>query len=283
MNKTLRISFGILVLLILITGLASAMTINSVDADNFSPGEEQKITLEIKNTLDENVKDISVELDISKVPFIIISSEEIDKIDEDDSEDIDIKIKTTNDAKAGDYSVPYVLRYKLEDDSEDEKEGNFIFTIEANPELSFSIIAENPIIGNKGEIKFTIVNKGFGDAKFVNVKITPEGYTLLSADNDYIGTISSDDFETISLDVIFKKTNPTLNAEIEYKDFDNEDKTESVVLPIKVYSNEEALDLGIIKKDNTLFYIGGGVIIFAVWMIIRKIRKKRKQNKSQGK
>lgn len=265
--------------LVLTINFIPAMTV-SVDADNFSPGDEQEITLKIKNTLDESIKDISFEIS-EEVPFTIINSDEVDEINEDDTENLDVKLKTASDAKAGDYSIPYILKYKLSDDTEEEKEGTFILTIEANPELSYTVNSENAIVGTQGKIKFTIINKGLGDAKFVSVKISPNGYTLLSGDSEYVGTIGSDDFETINFDVIFKD-NPSLNAEIEYKDFNNQKIIKNVNLPVTVYTPEEALALGITKQDNTLVYMIAGTVLFASFMIIRKILKKRRKNKSQG-
>jgi len=188
MNKQTKILSLIVIGLFLTLNLISAMTISSVDAENFSPGEEQEISLKVKNTIDKNVEEVSVDLDISETPFVIMSAEEVDEVDEDDTETLDVMLKVSNNARAGDYSISYTLTYTIEGESDSiEKEGTFTLTIEANPELSYSVNVENPIIGNKGKIKFTIVNKGLGDAKFVNIKINPQGYTLLSANNDYVG------------------------------------------------------------------------------------------------
>lgn len=283
MNKT-KIFGSVLVMLVLTASLVASLGVDSISAENFSPGEEQEISLKIKNNLDEKITDVSVDIDNSKIPFVVTSSEEIDEIDDDDSEKIDMTIKAVSGAEAGDYSVPYTLYYKFEDDEEIySKEGIFVLTIEANPDLAYTITTEKPIIGNQGKIKLTIVNKGLGDAKFVNVKINPKGFALLSASEDYIGTISSDDFETVTFNVIFDDKNPVLSAVVDYKNFDNEKVSKSLELPVTVYSREEALKLGMVKNDNTMFYIVGAVLGAVGFFVIKKIRKKRKQNKMQGK
>lgn len=290
MNKQIKILFSVLALLVLTLSLTSAMTVKSVDTNNFQPGSKQTISIDVKNTLSENTEDVSLTLDISKAPFIVISSDEVSEIDSDDTETLDFTIKASNDAKAGDYSIPYTLYYTINNTRYPiipvtgiiPITGTFSLIVEANPELSCTASAENPVVGLQGKIKFTIVNKGLGDAKFLSVKIIPEGYTLLSADNDYIGTINSDDSTTISFDAIFNKENPTLNAQIEYKDFNNQKVTKSVNLPVIVYSSEEALKLGIIKQNNTILYLVVIVIGISIWIITRKIRKKRRLNKAQG-
>ncbi len=281
MDKKIKILMSTLIILVLTLALASAMGVNSVDADNFQPGDEQEITIKIKNTLDDDASSVSLTLDMSDLPFSVISSDDSTDIDEDDTEGFDFTIKASNDAKAGDYQIPYKLTYKINETS-DSKEGTFSLTVEANPELVYSLSVENPVVGGQGKIKLKIVNKGFGDAKFVDVKIISDGYTLLSEEENYIGTISSDDSETIDLDVVFKKQNTNLNAQIEYRDFNNEKITKNISLPVSVYSREQALQMGIIKPNNTPYYITAAIVIFIVWMIIRRIRKKRRMNKAQG-
>jgi hypothetical protein len=121
-----------------------------------------------------------------------------------------------------------------------------------------------------------------GDAKFVGVTLIPSGYTLLSEDNYYIGTIDSDDSQNENFEVLFTSQNPTITARVEYKNFDNELVTETINLPLTVYSQEQALKLGIIQANNSGRYILLSAAFIIGWIIIRKIRKKRRLNKAQG-
>ena len=56
-------------------------------------------------------------------------------------------------------------------------------------------------------------------------------------------------------------------------------KKTSVNLPFKVYTEEEALNLGLIKKSNTTLYIEGAAILLVAWLIWRAIKKRRKNNR----
>ena len=96
----------------------------------------------------------------------------------------------------------------------------------------------------------------------------------------YAGTVDSDDFETATFDVLFKAQNPTFTAVIEYTDFDNNKKTETINLPTQVYTKEKALELGIIQKSKLPLYIGIIVAFVILWIIFRSIRKKRRMKKS---
>jgi hypothetical protein len=279
MKKQIKILFSTLFLVVLTLSLISAMTVKSVDATNFQPGGEQEITLKIKNTLDVDAADVSLTFDIpSGTPFTLIDSEDTKDIDKGDTENFDFKIKAISDAKAGDYQIPYTINYN----TNQTKKGTFTLTVEAEPQLVYSVSAENPLIGSKGKLTLKINNKGLGDARFVSLTVTPSKFTMLSNKEVYVGTVSSDDSQTENFDVIFSQQNPELNVQIEYRNFNNELVTETVILPITVYTQEQALKLGIIKPDNTPFYVIGAILGFVVWMIVRKIRKKKRLNKAQG-
>lgn len=284
MQKQTKILFGAVFMLVLALSLTSAMVVKSVEADNFQPGSEQDISLEIKNTLNEDAEDVSLTLDLTGLPFSIIGSEDNpDEISEDDNENFDFTIKAANSAKAGDYTIPYVITYNLGSNiSQSSKTGTFTLTVEAEPELVYSVSTDTPVVGSKAKLTLNIINKGLGDAKFVSLTLIPEGYTLLSDENVYIGTIDSDDTQKENFEVIFTKQNPTLTAKVEYKDFDNNLITKTINLPVTVYSQEQALKLGIIKANNTGVYILVLAVGIIGWIIIRKIRKKKRLNKAQG-
>ena len=271
---------GILLLVLFSIHLASALTITSVNVEEFLPSSEGSIRIEVKNTLNNDVEDVSVSLQLANLPFTSIGSSEdsFPEIRKDKFKEFIFRLKASSDIKPGDYQIPYILTY-IDDIQVKEKKGSIGVSVSGNVTLGFTIDAENPIIGERGKITLKVVNKGDADAKFVSVKISPEGYTLLSDDEEYIGTVNSDDFETASFDVIYSKT-PRFIATAAYKDFDNQEITKDINLPIRVYSKEEAEKLGITKKSNLALILG--MVILAIILIIlwRTIRKRRRARKS---
>ena len=146
-------------------------------------------------------------------------------------------------------------------------------------DIDFSVEVDgNAIIGQDGRISLEIINKGLGEIKSVSVQIFPQGFELLSGDKIFVGTIDPDDSDTATFDVIYKTTNPTLSAKVDYKDFDNQDQAETVNLGFKVYTREQALELGIINNPNYTAYIVIGILVVA-FFIYRRIRKRRKKNR----
>ncbi len=283
MNKQ-KIFAATLASIILTLSLVSAMSIKSVDVNSFQPGSEQDVNVGIKNIFNEDATDVSLNLNLAGLPFYITDSKSnVDEIISGDTEYFDFTVKAASSATAGDYSIPYTLTYTLGNDSQmSTKSGVFTFTVDASPELSYSASVDTPVVGSQGKINLNVVNSGLGEAKFVSVTISPQGYTLLSDSNDYIGTIDSDDSQSVSFNAIFNQPNPILIAKVEYRNFDNQQITDNVELPITVYSKEDALKLGIIKPNNTFAFLILAGLIFGSWVIVKKIRKKRRLNKTQG-
>ena len=97
-------------------------------------------------------------------------------------------------------------------------------------------------------------------------------------DTIFIGTVDADDTDIASFDIVYETTNPSLSARVEYKDFDNKDFIETVNIPFKVYTKEQALELGLIEKSNTPRNVGIVVAVLVLWFLWRNV-KKRKRDK----
>lgn len=282
MNK--KIISGIIAFLLVLTTIASvsAITIGQVSTQDLTPGKTGRISIELENNLEYDIEDVSFKLNFESLPFIPVGSSEetIDEIDEDDDESASFRVQAANDITPGDYEIPYSLEYEdPETNSTVTKSGTIGVRVRANPILAYSIETENPVEDMQGRVTLKIVNKGFFDARFVSININSNGFTLLSDSEVYIGTIDSDDYETATFDVIFTSRSPTLTASVEYIDFDNEEIIETINLPVKVYSQERAIELGLIQKSNAPLYIGIVIALLVIWFIYRAIRKRRRFKK----
>lgn len=250
------------------------------------PGDEGTIKINVKNTEDFDIKDVSFRLELEKIPITAIGSSEKneDRIDEDDSETFNFDIKASTDSIPGDYNVPYTIIYNCDDcNSSIKKVGSFGLRISAKTDLEFSTETENNLLNEKGKVSLKIINQGLGKIKFVYVEFLSDDFELLSSKNFYVGTIDSDDFDLATFDVIFNQKNPILITKITYKDFENNEKVETINLPVKVYTPEEALRLGIIQKNYGIYYVFGLVILILLWIIYKKVQqtiKKKKRNSS---
>lgn len=263
-------------------GIISAIIVNA-NYITIYPGESGKVTLNMENNENFDIEDVSVSLDLSGSPFTSVGSsgKDIGDLDEDDDDDVSFTLRASSDITPGDYDIKYLVNYVNANNNSKayEKTGTFGLRVSAKTDIDFGIeIDENAIVGEKGIISLEIINKGLGEIKSVSVQVFPQGFELLSKDKIFVGTIDAGDSDTATLDVIYKTTNPVLSAKVNYKDFDNQDQTETVNLPFKVYTREQALELGIIKNKNYIPYIVTGIIVVA-FFIYRRIRKRRKKNR----
>ena len=278
-------AIAIMFLVVASLSFASAITVNSLTPNKLYPGEQATISLSIKNTLNQDVEDISMILLLEDTKFISVggSEESVDEIREDKDKSFDFTIKASQDIAPGDYNVPYVISYTDPNDNTKkiEKKGSIGIVVSARTELDYIASAENPVVGQQGKVSLKIVNRGFGDVKFVSVKIKPQGFTLISSEDVYIGNVDSDDFETAAYDVLFKDQNARLKASVEYRDFDNKKLVEEIDLPLNVYTREKALELGIIKQSNTWMYGILVAVIIVAYFVYRYIRKRMKRNKKR--
>ena len=139
---------------------------------------------------------------------------------------------------------------------------------------SESLLLEN----QKNEVEIVITNKGLARAKFLEIKISGAGFNVLSQDNIYIGDLDSDDFDSAKFEIFTKNSGAIIiPVTLTYRDATNKIYSESEILQLKVYSKEEAIRLGLIQKNNTLIYVGVVLGLIIVWIIYRKIKKRRKR------
>ncbi len=285
MRNNATFAFTISVLIILATQ-ASALTLSLVETGQLIPGSEGDIRLEVENNLDDDVEDVALSLKFANLPFIPIgTSEKVkEEIESDDEEDFTFRIKASNDIIPGDYELPYTLTYKIKNEDElISKSGSIGIKVSSNPELSFTLNTQNPVINTQGQLSLKIVNKGFYDARFVSVKLLPSGFTTLSEEDIYIGSVDSDDFETANFDVIYLKEGKlNFEAIVEYTDFSNKKVTQNINLPITVYSQEKAIELGLAKPNRTTTYIGLAVILIVVIIAWRAMRRRMRLKKSMA-
>ncbi len=280
MNKQINLTTLSIFMFLLIINLspASALIIDSVSMDKLYPGQSTSLSVEIKNTLNEDVSDVSLALNLEETKFTTIGSSEDseDTIDEDDKETFSFTIKAASDIKPGDYNIPYTLTYTDLNDEKKTRMGSIGITVSAKTEINYAIETKNNVVGEQGKVSIKIINSGLGEIRFVNVEITSaDGFEILSSNEDYIGNVNSDDFELATFDVFYKKTGASITALVKYKDFDNKEQKETLTLPVNVYSKEKALELGLIKKSNYITYIVIAVIIIG-WIIYRRIKKRGK-------
>ncbi len=279
----------LMVIIFLSFSYVSAITIDSVSTtpSEIAPGDVSIIEFGIKNNGETDIKDVSVMLDLEEIPFAPHTSStefNIDEIKDGKTKYTLFKIKALNDAKSGIYKIPIKAIYK-EDEETKEINSLISLTVNSKPIISGNVEEGLLLKGVENEVSIKIVNKGLSDIKFLEVEVNKANYyTLLSPKSEYIGDLDSDDFESAEFKIHFKSNSPT-NARIplviKYKDVLNNEYEESFNLEAKVYNPEQAIQLGLIQKNNTTTYIAIAIILIIIYIIYRRIKKYLKRKKEK--
>lgn len=269
--------------LLISSAYANSITITSVTSrpSTIEPGGRVDIEVRLDNQGSSSIKDISVGLDLSSnnLPFIPIGSaakKVIKEIKKDRSGSIEFTLMSSPDAKPDTYKIPIIVSYKNGDETVEENSVIGLI-IEAVPLLE-AAVEESEIfkVGQAGEVTVRFVNKGLGDVKFLSAELEKSAdYDILSVNTIYIGNIESDDFETASFKLVFKRRSVQLPLHVEYKDNKNKLFEQTFNLDFPIYSEQEAIQLGLESKSKTGIYIGiaAAVILFFLY---RRYRKKKR-------
>lgn len=279
-NHLLMLFIGVSILLFLLPfGEAVTITSFSSSPEKVAPGQSAQISLEIENTLKEDVEELNVALDFSQVPFAPFSSsseQSIERLREDESEEFLFKIIVLPEAKTGVYKIPVRISYIFEEERK-EKIGLVSLVVHAEPHLSLS--SEGFLIqGEESKILVKVINDGLSDVKFVSIETTESG---VSPRYEYLGNLDSDDFDSVEYSVFVGDVSSLQVAfTLRYKDAVNKDLVQTEVLSLPVYSRGEAQKLGLIEKPNYLPYLG--ILLVILLFVLYRIRRRLKKRRVQG-
>jgi len=287
--KTKCLILAILFLIFLTT--VSALTVDSVriDPSEVSPGDVADIDIDLENNLEEDVTDVSISLDLSDptLPFAPYQSSNevsVDKIRDDRNKIVKFTIITLNDAESGIYKIPVKISYSdQEGDVQPDKTSLISVTVNSDPILGISLEDGLLLKGRENEIAVKVVNKGLSDIKFLEIELEKGSfYTILSKESIYIGDIDSDDFDSAEFRVYFKENIPSkvsIPVTVKYRDAFNNEHVEEIELERKIYSEDQAIKLGLIQKNNTRTYVIVVIVLIVAYVVYRKLKKRRRKNK----
>jgi len=280
----LTIFVGVIYLISLLD-LNSALVINSVTTspDKIAPGETTDISISLKNNAEEDINDVSIGLDLTNLPLAPLESGSqygFDTIESGKSKQMEFKLIAFNDAKSEIYKIPVVMSYKDINNVVFTKQSLISIMINSEPIIDVSLEDGLLLKEQNNKITVKIINKGLADVKFLEINAgTSAYYTLLSSSKVYVGDIDNNDFQTVEFKILFKENSPgtvTIPLNIVYKDITNKEYNENRDVSLRVYTNEEAIGLGLVKKSYTVYYILGIITLILVFILYRMIRGKRK-------
>ena len=290
-NKIITI-IGLFLVLALSLTLVSAITIKNVQTtpSQVEPGEKVSVKVEVENNLAYDVENVEVALQLDSVSGGIplspatSSVDYKDAIDEDDDSYFEFDLIADADADAGVYKIPVLISFNEKDKTERQtKTFTISVTINSKPNLLLNL--EDILLKNqKNKLSVRITNIGLSKAKFLEVELGPSaGYDILSSNRVYIGDLDSDDFDGVDFQVYLKSSGKVIiPVNLKYRDALNNEIVETKAIQAKVYSQEEAIELGLISKSTAMIYVYIVIALLVIWFIWRKWKKRKKKKNNGG-
>lgn len=262
--------------------MVNALNINNIDIPTqVKSGDIFDIRLNLDNNEDDTIRNINIDLNLHDIPLKIISQDGINKINKNDEEIISQTLQVLPGSMSKIYSIPATITY--ENDANPgiilKKETVLTLVINEKPELDITSKTDSLIKGQKSKITVKVINKGLGDVKFLNVMINPAGFTLLSENQQYIGQLQSNDFDSVDFDVVVNQNSQNRispSVTVNYEDIAGNKYAETKLLDLRVYDTNEAISLGLIKRNNTPYIILVLILLIILFFIYRRIRKRKK-------
>jgi len=265
--------------------------------ERVTPGGEIDLTVMFKNLENSLIKNIKVNLQLIKLlqtttsisyeelPFSPIDSSNekiIQTLDGKEEAAVTFNLIVDPDADAGVYKVPAMITYSNDFGDNFSLASVFSVVIAETPSLLVTVDrSEIHYPGETGTITLKFVNKGTSDIKFLYVELKDsDNYEILNSNDEYIGKIESDDYETAEFEIhLLKGGNGffVVPLHLTYNDAINKEYEEDLDLKVKLYSKAEAKNLGLKKKSNVTGIIIVIVIVGVGLFLYRRWRKKSKQ------
>jgi hypothetical protein len=270
-----------------------SLTVQSLDAvlaisklrtepKNIVPGSIGSVKIELENLADSYLTDIKVELDLSSndiyfAPYNSASQKNIYQLATGEKKELSFDILAFPDAEAQVYKIPIDITYYDNMGTEYTLSDVIGVIVNSEPDVKVTVDSTD-ILKDKmvGSVTLKIVNKGFNNIKFLNLKITPtDKFDILSASpEEYVGNLDSDDYETVEFTFLIKDSEEIdIPLKIEYYDPNNNFYEENLVVRLKIHSSQ---DFGENGNGNTKWIIALVIIAMTVFFYIRKKRKKTK-------
>lgn len=272
-----------------------------------SPGNEGKLTINIKNLADSVMKDVNVKLDLtlSSIPLSAASTEaatlydalpfatttssnekRVTRIDPGEDVSVSFDMMVYPSAISRVYKVPIIMTYKDELENEYTKTGIIGIVVGSEPDIYVVIDTSDLVAGAKsGKVSFKFVNRGVTDIKFLDVILEEtDDYKVISANEEYIGNIDSDDYDSVEFSLYLSnnkdpKTNGVLEfpIHITFKDANNIDYAKDLTLTYRINTAEQK---GQAKSQSGIIIIVVIVVMLIGWIVYRRWDKKRKKPSS---
>ncbi len=264
-----------------------AVTSVKVEPETIIPGKSGKITIELKNLADSLLKDVTTKLDLSSstlplAPLNSVTEKKIKMIRAGETVKQEYEVTSLATAESQIFKVPLELSFYDHLGNNYNKSDIIGVKVGDVPDLSYFLDSTDVYkAGSSGDVSVKFVNKGVTDVKFLNVVLKPtDDYKILSSEEEYLGNVDSDDYETADYKIYVQSGAPKelkLDMEITYSDANNNQYAMEIEPVLKLYDDKEAVMVGLTQKSNKVGTLITIVIVVVGIIAYRKWKKRKKK------
>lgn len=245
--------------------------------DEVAPGSQLALSLRLDNVASFDLRNIDVSIDLSKVPFSPIKG-----VDKDNFNQLSRNSRVTKqinlivdpEAQAGIYKIPLKVSYLDEFGAKYFKESLISIKIGSVPKIEISQESSKLVVGQKSEATIKLVNNGLTKIKLLTINLEAVNAELVSSASVYLGDLDVDDFQTFDVELFTGSQGPVLVLKLDFKDANNKDFSETVNVPLKIYSRDDAKRLGIVQESNAFIYVIIIIVVLIIYFVYRKLKRK---------
>ncbi|RLI99007.1 MAG: hypothetical protein DRP06_04345 [Candidatus Aenigmatarchaeota archaeon] len=265
---------------IVIQTLDANLAITGVESREVSPGDITNLKIKLKNEADSYLRDVNIKLNISGSTFLSINSTEDRKIyliGSKEEKTVDFDLLVSPSAECGPYKILTFISYYDSAGVYHTKTNYVTLIVTAEPEITVNIDKSGILAaGQTGTVSLNIINKGLIDLKFLTISLKPDGYEILSPSEVYIGSLDSDDYDTVDFKIHTPengKEHP-LKIELVYKDANNKMYSDEYAVNLRLYTQEELKNYNLVLDTtgttNTIIFI---ILLFVGYWVYKKLKK----------
>lgn len=257
----------------------------STEPSSLVPGKISVVVFELENMADSFLSDIKIRINFleNDLPFSPIDStteKRIYVIESGKTETMEFNIMALPDAKSGVYRIPVEITYSDSTGNSYTRTDLIGLVVGDKPVLQIYVDKSSVIKGGQaGEVQILLVNPGLTDIKFLNIELLDsEDFEKISTNKVYIGNLDSDDIDTVEFKLYVKPTseqNIVLPINAIYLDANNNEYTEKIDVPLRIYTSGEISSYGLGEKNNNIWIVWLLIAAGAGYFIYKKFWKRK--------
>lgn len=240
----------------------TALIIDGVDLpERVAPGSTNDVTVTLRNLANTQFKNIDVELDLDDLPIAVgdTSRKRVPRLGGGETVNVTYRMFVDEAADRGIQRIPVSLEYQNVAGNSFTQEQTTGVVVGGYSDIAVGVERTDIYsAGTRGELTLRVVNRGAGEASFVNVAIPDaEEYEVLSSPDIYIGNMIPDDYQTAEFDIYVENAVDSLQVpvKVSYVNAEGRSVEETQEIHVQLYEDALLARYGLANGTDPFLYL----------------------------